>query len=379
LIARPTTALVSSLNPSTCNSPVTFTATISMSVPNGETVNFYDGAVSKALIGTGTTSGNVATLTTSVLASGSHTIWADYVGDANHAYSWSSSLAQTVNKVPTATLLSSSVNPSTPGALVTFTAALTPSVPNGETVTFLDGVTAIGTAKTSGGKATFGTAALGLGVHTITASYSGDANYSASVSSALSQTINQAPTVTTVASSFNASTYGAAVTFTATIAPSTPGGQTVTFYDGGSSIGTGTTSGGKAAFTTELLAVGAHSITASYPGDTTYLGSTSGVLTQTVVICHPVTTLTSSLNPSTSGASVTFTATVGPGVPNGAIVTFYDGTTSKKVVGTGTISSGTATLSTSALASGSHTIWAYYPGDSNHAYSWSGGLAQSVN
>jgi len=155
--------------------------------------------------------------------------------------------------------------------------------------------------------------------------------------------------------------------------------ETITFHDGANVIGTVPTSGGNATFSTASLAAGSHSITASYPGDATYAGSTSAILTQSVAVIHPITALTSSLNPSPSGSSVTFTATVSPSVPDGETVNFYDGATSKTLIGTGTISGGVATFTTSKLAKGSHTIWADYVGDPNYAYSWSNSLTQTVN
>jgi hypothetical protein len=88
-------------------------------------------------------------------------------------------------------------------------------------------------------------------------------------------------------------------------------------------------------------------------------------------------TLTSSLNPSNFGHSVTFTATVGanPCTPTGT-VTFYDGTTA---IGTGTLTNGVATFPTTALASGTHTITAVYGGDSNFGTLTSAALTQTVN
>jgi hypothetical protein len=90
------------------------------------------------------------------------------------------------------------------------------------------------------------------------------------------------------------------------------------------------------------------------------------------------TTLSSSLNPSQSGQSVTFTATVssssGP-PPDGEIVTFGDGDT---LLGTATLSSGTATFMTSTLPAGSNTITAIYGGDQNLSGS-SSTLVQTVN
>src|SRR5207244_1906407 len=177
--------------------------------------------------------------------------------------------------------------------------------------------------------------ALGVGTHSITASYSGDSNFNGSTSAVLTQTVNKANTTTTVASSANPSVFGQSVTFTATVAVVSPGAGSpsgsVTFLDGATTLGTGTLSGGTATFATSALAVGSHSITASYGGDTNFNTSTSAVLTQTVNKANTTTTVASSANPSVFGQSVTFTATVaavapGAGTPSGT-VTFLDGAT----------------------------------------------------
>jgi uncharacterized repeat protein (TIGR01451 family) len=189
----------------------------------------------------------------------------------------------------TSTTLVSSLNPSIVGQLVTFTATVTPTggtgTPTG-TVTFADGATTLGTVTLSGTTAAFSTSSLVAGNHTITASYSGDTNFSASASPALVQTVNQpAATNTALASSVNPSNLGQAVTFTATVTSTagTPTG-TVSFKDGGTVIGTGALSAGVAAFTTSSLTLGAHTITASYSGTTSFAASTSPALTQTVLI-----------------------------------------------------------------------------------------------
>ena len=84
--------------------------------------------------------------------------------------------------------------------------------------------------------------------------------------------------------------------------------------------------------------------------------------------------LTSSLNPSTYGTPVTFTATVTPSTATGTVTFYSDGAS----IGTGSLSGGTATLSISTLASGSHSITASYGGDSNDAASTSSPLTQTV-
>jgi hypothetical protein len=88
------------------------------------------------------------------------------------------------------------------------------------------------------------------------------------------------------------------------------------------------------------------------------------------------TKLTSSVNPSQVGQSVTFTATVtsSPLIPDGETVTFYNGATQ---IGTGTTTNGVATLTTSFSAAGKYTIKASYPGDAFHK-AGSGTVKQTV-
>ena len=174
-------------------------------------------------------------------------------------------------------------------------------------------------------------------------------------------TFTVTPTTLTVAltSSLNPVTYGSEVAFTATLPVDATG--TVTFQDGTTVFGTGSISGGVATQLTSSLTAGTHSITAHYEGDINYGVADSTALSQVVDKATPTVALVSSLNPSTFGESVTFTATL-PADATGT-VTFLDGSTS---LGTGTISSGIATLTTSSLAAGTHSITAQYGGDSNY-------------
>jgi uncharacterized protein len=99
----------------------------------------------------------------------------------------------------------------------------------------------------------------------------------------------------------------------------------------------------------------------------------------TVAPAATQTSITSSVNPSTFGQSVTFTATVtsgGNAVTQGS-VTFKEGTTTLSGP-TSLNSSGQATFTTSALSSGSHTITAEYGGTASFSAS-SGSVVQAVN
>jgi Bacterial Ig-like domain (group 3)/Pro-kumamolisin, activation domain len=378
-----TTSVSSSKNPSVLGSPVTFTATVTSTVGTATgTVTFKNGATT---LGTGSLVAGKATLTTSALTPGSHSITAVYGGGADFLASTSPVLTQTVLAV-TSTSVIASANPSVFGQTVTFTATVT-SVTAGTitgSVTFKDGISVLGSGVISGGKAKFSTSALAVGSHSITGVYSGNAAYATSTSSTLSHTVNKASSSTIVISSHNPSVFGQSVTFTATVAAVAPGSGTptgtVTFKNGATVLGTGTLSSGKATFPTSALTVGAHSITAVYGGSANYNTSTSAVLTETVNKASSSTKLTSSLNPSTLGKSVTFTITVvtvapGSGTPTGT-VTLKNGATT---VGTATLTSGKATIPTSALTHGAHSMTAVYSGSVDDLSSTSAILTQTVN
>jgi hypothetical protein len=154
------------------------------------------------------------------------------------------------------------------------------------TVTFLDGGVSIGSGTLASGKATLVKANFSVGIHTLTASYGGDANYSPSTSAATLQTVNTSSTTTTLTSSLNPSDFGTTVTFTAVVAAVAPGAGTptgtVTFLDGTKSLANITMSSGKALFSISTLSIGTHAMTAKYNGDANFTASTSAVLNQTV-------------------------------------------------------------------------------------------------
>src|SRR3984885_14366684 len=86
------------------------------------------------------------------------------------------------------------------------------------------------------------------------------------------------------------------------------------------------------------------------------------------------TGLASSANPATYGQAITLTATVSPSAATGK-VTFYDGVT---VLGTSSLASGVATLTTRLLQAGAHTLRAYYAGATGYLSSKSLALPQKI-
>jgi hypothetical protein len=180
-----------------------------------------------------------------------------------------------------------------------------------------------------------------------------------------------------LASSVNPAILGQSVTFTATLtsAPPVPDGGQVTFIDGTTTLGTSTTVGGVASFTTAFSRKGAHAIKATFIGDP-YHRTGTRALSETVNAYPSTTTVSSSPNPSTSGQAVMITATVasaGP-TPTGT-VTFFNGTL---VLGSAVLSGGSASITKTTLPVGTNTINVTYHGDTQTTTS-TGSTTQTVN
>lgn len=364
------------------NQPLTLVATISTQYGGSATgnVTFTSGSI---VLGSGVLSGNSAAVTTT-LPVGNDQIIAAYAGDGSVSGSSARSLEITVHKAIVAIMLTASASTVTLGQPVTFSASVSsasgspPSDGNAISFNKSNGG-GLGSGVLAGGIATFTTSSLPLGPTTLRAVYNADATFATSVSQYLAVTINKYPTTTSVTSNLNPSSYGQNVTFTASVnagSGGTPGG-TVTFMNGATRLGTKNLSGGPASLTTSLLAVGNQSITVSYNGDASRATSTSPPIAQVVGKAATAISLTSSHNPSTTGLTVTFTATVTstmPGVPTGS-VSFMSGA---NVVGTAELAGGKASISTTSLAAGSDTITASYGGSANYAES-SSTLIQVVN
>jgi sugar lactone lactonase YvrE len=157
-------------------------AVTSGTLPAGLSLNSATGA----LIGTPTTAGG-STFTiaaTDTVATGPG---APYTG--SQSYSLTVAPAS-VSEAPTSVALASSSNPALAQSSITFTATVSAAsgTPTGS-VNFLDGTTTLGLGTLSSRVATFTTSSLAVGAHSITAVYSGDANFTSSSSTALSQSI----------------------------------------------------------------------------------------------------------------------------------------------------------------------------------------------
>ncbi len=363
-----TTTLASSLNPSTVGEAVAFTATLDPTAATG-TVEFRQDGVAIAGCTAQAVSSGTATCTVVDLAVGGYGITAVYSGDGNYAPSSSPGLPQTAKKKATTTVASSSLNPSTVGETVNYTAKISAATATGTVEFKQSGVTIGGCTAQAvrSGVATCTVADLVAGGHWVTAAYSGDDSYGSSTSSGFTQTANEKTARTTVSSSSDPSIVGHAVTFTATLDPTAATG-TVEFRQDGVAIAGCTAqavSSGTATCTVVDLAVGGYGITAVYSGDGNYAPSSSPGLPQTAKKKATTTVASSSLNPSTVGETVNYTAKISAATATGTVEFKQSGVT----IGGCTaqpVSLGTATCTVTNLAAGGHGVTAVYSGDSDY-------------
>jgi hypothetical protein len=319
-----------------------------------------------------------ATITIPATVVGTSSLLISCAGDANFSCPNPITTTVTVGKATPALTLSYTPKPAVSGAAISFTASLaavgTAAVPSGN-VRFFDNGTLINAGTLASGTVQVTGTDITAATHTISATYDGDANYL--TVSAISTGTAVTSTAVTPSATKN---IGQAFTFTATITPATlinstlPTGSVI-FYDGTTSLGTGTITGNAASINVASLSTTAvHSITAVYSGDGVYAPSTSSAVT---IAAATLTTTTTALEPSATknfGQAFTFAAAVTPStVVNGVSPTgniqFLDGTT---VLGTVALASGSASLAVPSLATNvAHSITAVYTGDTNYASSTS--------
>ncbi|HTP05393.1 MAG TPA: Ig-like domain repeat protein, partial [Nitrospirota bacterium] len=370
--AGTSTTLAANPNPSTYGNSVTFTANVISSTtgtPTG-TVTFKDGTTT---LGPGTLSGGTAIYATSTLGGGTHSsITAVYSGDTNFLTSTSPAIPQTVNPVPTTTLISAPTVTYNANGSVTVTVSSVVSTPTGSVSLSVDGGAAT-TLALSNGSASFTITSPNVGIHTLNASYAGQANFGTSSNTISTLTVNPAPTTTTI----NAPgvPFGSNGTVTVTVSSGLliPTGNVSLTVDGGTpTLGTLTGNGtaGTATFiitNPANLTLGTHSLSASYLAQDNFAASSAvgqlsigGAVTTTTIT--PPATITYGAN-----GSVTVTVSSGVGTPTGSVSLSVDGTplTPQGLV------SGSATFSISHPSAGGspHVLSASYSAQGNFAAS----------
>ena len=202
--------------------------------------------------------------------------------------------------------------------------------------------------------------------------YLNDPYYTAPPSAAVKVTV-AAPTVSTTSLfvSAQAFSYGQPITLNATVTGSNVASpaSVVTFLDGTTVLGTASVgANGQAQFIATSLPTGANTLTASYSGNITNLGSVSFAVP--VTLAQATTQVTAAVQPSAPvyGQSISLAALIGSSVQGEQLgagsVTFTEGATQ---LGVSPVKAGAATLTVSAASPGKHTITVSYSGDVNHA------------
>jgi hypothetical protein len=407
-----TTGLSSSLPTASVNQVVTFTAKVTAPtgkvVPTGSVI-FTQGSTmlcSAVTLTVGTSSSTAtcnyafpaATATTGV------TVTATFSGDSDFGPGTGGTVNQVVNADSNTTSVTSSPASPSVDQQVTFTAVVMPAntgtaVPAG-TVAFSSSasttpICAASTLTTSGTNATATCTAPAntfttQGTYTITAAYSGNANFTAT-SGTESMVVGKAASTTTIAPAA-ASVVGQSVTFMATIQPSALGSttvptQNVTFsytLSGGASVPmcsnvsvSPSGNNATASCTFALPTAGFYTVSAAYSGDSNYLTST-GTVTQTVNPASLSLAVASSFpgSPSSVNQPVTFTATLGlpyTGTKPSSTVTFNDTSTGLILCANEPVSGSNITYTascnytpTASWTAKTHLITATYnPGDPN--------------
>lgn len=253
-------------------------------------------------------------------------------------------------------------------ATVTLTPSTVGSITATGTVNLIDAGTVVASAPVVSGVATFNYAP-NAGEHTLTASYSGDSNFSASTTLS-STSVDVTPLSIVLSASSVTIPYGTAIPViqgTITGALSKDLNNLVATFTASTSA--------------QFPDVGQYALTATLTGSaaTNYVFVVSGTPTLNIVQASSLTTLSVTNAQPSLGSSVTLSATVSSSVsgapPPSGTVTFYSGTAS---IGSATLVAGAASLVTTSLPAGSQSITAVYQGSLDYSASTSAPFAVNV-
>jgi hypothetical protein len=276
-----TTTLALAASPtgsSSVGQPVMLTATLNKFLAQDHsasgTITFTTGAT---ILGTASVSNGVATLTTTALAAGADRLQAVYAGDVNFTSSTSPLISYTVDAMSQTIAFPQPATPAYADTSVTLAATATSGLPVTYTVVS-------GPATVSGSSLSF----RGAGTAVVAADQSGNGNFSPAPEVTRTIVVNTHPDALVLTATPNPAFLQNPVLVTAVITPigATTGGfsptGTITFFDAGVSIGAYTVAGTVTSLSVSTLAVGTHSITAIYSGDSNFASASSPPITVTV-------------------------------------------------------------------------------------------------
>ena len=382
-------ALTASPNPATVGQTVTLNAAITFAaaIPSPASITFSDGALPLGSVPL--PASGVVTLPISTLSLGTHSLTAAlHTGTPDTVRGLSPPLSVQINGLPATLTLSASPAPTAlAAASVTLAASLVPAAPLSPgstlsgTVTFFDGGLPLGVGSLSAdGHASFPTATLVPGPHTLTATFSGNTVFSSTAAPAITETILANSTATQLIAppqslAFAPVTLAAHVT-SASSAPvntllCTPACApvAVTFFadspTGRTNLGTAAVNAAGVASLTITPAAGTYSLSASFSGSPLFSSSSSAAATLVVSPVTAALTVTANPNPVYQHGAVTLAAVVSaPGVPASALtgsITFLEGSTTL-----GTVSLAAAqSFAYSPTTVGPHTLTAVFSGNAS--------------
>ena len=381
------TSLSASANPVTLGSSVTLQAAVSIvgaaNVPLDASVTFFDGIAPLAAVAID--SNGTASISTSNLTPGLHSITALYAGDSLKYILPSTSHTLDLKVLAGTTIqVSSNANPSNYAASVNLTASVLANganIPVGE-VDFFDGATQIGRAFLvgTGDSVALTTSSLSAGTHSITASYAGSDAFASAASAAIIQTVNRAQTVMSIQSD-PSPVAGKPFSINASVAlnsgTAVPTGSLV-FRDGTNQLGTIPLGPTGAGAITVTLNAGTHVIVASYSGDSNDNASESPSTSLNVAPATtslelmPHTTALEAYSPFEVSATIKGNGSI---VPGGNVFVEVDGAAAGELP----LVNGVAGFSTSFTTVGVHTVTMTYLGDANDSPAPGSSIAVTVN
>lgn len=209
---------------------------------------------------------------------------------------------------------------------------------------------------------------LNAGTHLLTATYPGDANTPAGLSSPVTVTVAPAP-VNLSASCWNATfAYGANYSCTANVSSNAGAASGTLHYVSDGVPFDVPLNNGSVQFSVQKPDAGSHTVVLSYPAQGNFAGSQPVGKSYTVTSAPTQLALTPSSYYQPAANQLLLQAAVSTWsapAPTSGVVTFYDGGVA---IGTATITGGgTVTLPVSGLSAGRHTFTAAFGGTANYA------------
>jgi len=338
-----------------------------------EIAQAFVAAVTPAHPAADTLSVATASFTTSTLPIGTHTIAMSYSGDSKYAAAQASPITTTIYDSTSIATLTSDASIYSVQSPLTLTAAISPSSATGA-VDFTD-ITSTGDTALGSGWVGLPTPngviltlpSLSAGPHTLVANYLGDNEYSSSASPAIQIEVSGTYTTTLLTAANTRFLARAPVALTASVTPASSG--TFTFFDGATTLAQSPSLAGTATLSSASLAPGIHSLSAAFSGNSTQDPSQSPALAIEIDPNPTILTLTASPASQPYGGSIALLATVSPALAAGTVTitdAFLAPGSSQPIIqtlGQPTVANGTASLSLTNPAPGTHTFNALYSGD----------------